>query len=165
MSFTLRSLTYPDLLAKAVQLAARQLGEPAFPDDVWQRERAAHGGVDPRGQHPARHPRRRAPSQQAVYGSHPYGYDDDRGHAGAHRRRRTCARFYRATSSPAAPRSASSAPSTRAQADALVDDAAVAAAAAAPARCAPLPPVPEVPPLARAVGRSDPVRSRPRPTC
>jgi zinc protease len=27
----LRSLTYPDLLAKAVHLAARQLGEPSFP--------------------------------------------------------------------------------------------------------------------------------------
>src|SRR3954471_6309594 len=28
MSFTLRSLTYPDLLPKAVALAARELGEP-----------------------------------------------------------------------------------------------------------------------------------------
>src|SRR5512140_1969263 len=39
MSFSLRSLTDPPILAKAVQLAARQLGEPAFPDDIWQRER------------------------------------------------------------------------------------------------------------------------------
>ena len=39
MSFSLRSLTYPDLLPKAVHLAARQMGEPAFPEDVWQRER------------------------------------------------------------------------------------------------------------------------------
>ena len=39
MSFSLRSLTYPDLLAKAVQLAARQLAEPSFPADVWLRER------------------------------------------------------------------------------------------------------------------------------
>jgi len=40
MSFALRSLTYPDLLGKAVHLAARQLAEPAFPADIWQRERA-----------------------------------------------------------------------------------------------------------------------------
>ncbi|MGB4360013.1 MAG: insulinase family protein, partial [Rhodoferax sp.] len=31
MSFALRSLTYPDLLTKVVQLAARQLAEPALP--------------------------------------------------------------------------------------------------------------------------------------
>ena len=37
MSFTMRSLTYPDLLPKAVQLAARQLGEPSFPEAVWLR--------------------------------------------------------------------------------------------------------------------------------
>lgn len=39
MSFALRSLTYADLLSKAVALAARQLAEPAFPQDVWERER------------------------------------------------------------------------------------------------------------------------------
>ena len=39
MSFSLRTLTEPDLLAKAVALAARQSGEPAFPDPVWQRDR------------------------------------------------------------------------------------------------------------------------------
>ena len=32
-------LTYPELLTKAVNLSARELGEPSFPDDVWQRER------------------------------------------------------------------------------------------------------------------------------
>ena len=31
MSFSLRSLSFPDILPKAVQLAARQLGEPSFP--------------------------------------------------------------------------------------------------------------------------------------
>src|ERR1700712_5492287 len=39
MSFTMRSLSYPDLLPKAVQLAARQLGEPSFPEAIWLRER------------------------------------------------------------------------------------------------------------------------------
>ncbi|MBC7379767.1 MAG: insulinase family protein, partial [Burkholderiaceae bacterium] len=34
MSFSLRTLTYPDLIAKAVKLAARQMGEPSFPEAV-----------------------------------------------------------------------------------------------------------------------------------
>ena len=38
LSFSLRTLTEPDLLAKAVALAARQIGEPTFPDAVWQRD-------------------------------------------------------------------------------------------------------------------------------
>ena len=39
LSFTLRTLTEPDLLAKAVALAARQIGQPAFNDAIWQRDR------------------------------------------------------------------------------------------------------------------------------
>ncbi|MCF8161327.1 MAG: insulinase family protein, partial [Polaromonas sp.] len=74
MSFALRSLTYPDLLTKAVQLAARQLAEPAFPRDIWQRERetmiAAIKEADTR---PATLAQRAF--DQAVYGSHPYAYD------------------------------------------------------------------------------------------
>ncbi|HEY9026926.1 MAG TPA: insulinase family protein, partial [Burkholderiaceae bacterium] len=38
-SYSLRSLSDPALLNKAVALAAREIGEPSFPDDVWQRER------------------------------------------------------------------------------------------------------------------------------
>ena len=41
MSFTLRSLADPALLGRAVALAARQIGEPAFPEAVWERERNA----------------------------------------------------------------------------------------------------------------------------
>jgi hypothetical protein len=41
MSFSLRSLTYSDLLAQATQLSARQLAAPSFPADVWVREREA----------------------------------------------------------------------------------------------------------------------------
>jgi zinc protease len=74
MSFTLRSLTYPDLLGKAVQLAARELAEPSFPDTVWQRERqrmiAAIREADTRPGTVAG----RA-FGKAVYGTHPYGYD------------------------------------------------------------------------------------------
>jgi len=74
MSFSLRSLTYPDLLARAVALAARQLAEPTFPQDVWLRERerlaAAIREANTRpGTVAAR------AFAQAVYGAHPYGYE------------------------------------------------------------------------------------------
>lgn len=39
-SFSLRSLTDPPLLARAADLAARQMGHSAWPEDIWQRERA-----------------------------------------------------------------------------------------------------------------------------
>lgn len=74
MSFALRSLTYPDLLSKAVQLAARQLAEPLFPPDVWQREREAmQASIREANTRPATIAGRAF--NQAVYGSHPYGYD------------------------------------------------------------------------------------------
>ena len=74
MSFSLRTLTEPDLLDKAVALAARQIGEPAFPDNVWQRGRqqiiaalkesyTRPGSVAGRAY------------AKAVYGAHPYGYE------------------------------------------------------------------------------------------
>lgn len=74
MSFSLRSLTDPALLDKAVALAARQIAEPAYPDAVWQRERQ-------RLQAALRESYTRPGSvagrayAQAVYGSHPYGYE------------------------------------------------------------------------------------------
>ncbi|MDF1484817.1 pitrilysin family protein [Ramlibacter sp. H39-3-26] len=73
MSFALRSLTDPALLDRAAQLAARQLGEPAFPDAVWlrERERIAAALKEARTR-PAT-----VASQafaEAVYGGHPYGY-------------------------------------------------------------------------------------------
>lgn len=74
MSFTLRTLTYPDLLAKATQLAARQLGEPSFPDDVWQRDRQRMAAsLREANTRPATIAGRAF--SQAVYGTHPYGFD------------------------------------------------------------------------------------------
>lgn len=72
MSFTLRSLTFPDLLDKAVGLAARQLGEPAFPDAVWQRERERMKASLKESE---TRPATVAGKQfaRAVYGDHPYG--------------------------------------------------------------------------------------------
>lgn len=72
LSVSLRSLTDPELLAKAVALAARQLAEPAFPVAIWQRDRlkwiAALREADTR---PATQAARAF--SRAVYGDHPYG--------------------------------------------------------------------------------------------
>ena len=38
-SYSLRSLTDPALVDRAVRLAARQMGHPSYPADIWQRER------------------------------------------------------------------------------------------------------------------------------
>jgi zinc protease len=74
MSFTLRTLSDPDLLSRAVSLAARQLGEPAFPEAVWAREReravAAIREADTRPGTVAS-----KAYNKAVYSGHPYGWD------------------------------------------------------------------------------------------
>ena len=72
-SVSLRSLTEPALLDKAVRLAARQLAEPSLPDAVWQRERERWSAA-------IRESRTRPATvageafATAVYGSHPYGF-------------------------------------------------------------------------------------------
>ena len=74
-SFTygLRSLTQPDLLQKAVALAARQIATPSWPDAVWQRDRerisAAIKEADTRPGTIASKAFRKD-----VYGTSPYGY-------------------------------------------------------------------------------------------
>ncbi|MEO8117708.1 MAG: pitrilysin family protein [Rhodoferax sp.] len=74
MSFSLRSLTYPDLLSKAAQLAARQLGQPAFPDTVWQRERQTlSAAIKEANTRPATLAARAF--NTAVYGQHPYAFE------------------------------------------------------------------------------------------
>ncbi len=74
MAFALRSLTYPDLLSKAVQLAARQLAHPEFALDIWRRQRDQIGAA-------LKESRTRPASvaarafNAAVFASHPYGYE------------------------------------------------------------------------------------------
>lgn len=73
-SFTLRTLSEPALLDKAVRLAARQIGEPAFPEDVWKRERERlDASIKEANTKPATVTERAF--SQAVYGAHPYGLD------------------------------------------------------------------------------------------
>jgi len=74
MSFSLRSLTYPDLLARAIALASRQLAEPTFPQDVWLRERERlSAAIREANTRPGTVAARAF--AQAVYGAHPYGYE------------------------------------------------------------------------------------------
>ena len=74
MSFSLRSLTYPDLLGKAMALAARQLGQPAFPQTIWLRERERLlASLREARTRPATIAGRAFAA--AVYGAHPYGYE------------------------------------------------------------------------------------------
>ena len=74
LSFRLRTLTDPDLLKKSVHLAARELGQPSWPEDVWKRERERITASILES--------RTRPGtianlaySKAVYGSHPYGYE------------------------------------------------------------------------------------------
>ncbi|WP_411879742.1 M16 family metallopeptidase [Polaromonas sp. YR568] len=74
MGFSLRSLTEPDLLDKAVALAAREMAEPSFPDAIWQRERQRiQAALKESYTRPASIIGRAY--AQAVYGTHPYGYE------------------------------------------------------------------------------------------
>ena len=73
LSFSLRSLSDPDLLAKAAQLAARQMAHPAFPVAVWRRDRekmvaALRESLTRPGTVAAER------YAQAVYSGHPYGW-------------------------------------------------------------------------------------------
>ncbi len=71
-SYALRSLTDPALLDRAAVLAARQIAEPAFPEPVWQRERARWSAALKEAETRPGTVASRAFSQ-ALYGVHPYG--------------------------------------------------------------------------------------------
>jgi zinc protease len=72
-TYSLRSLTEPDLLKRSIALAARQVATPSWPEAVWQRDRerwaASLKEADTRpGTVVAK------AFRKEVYGSHPYGY-------------------------------------------------------------------------------------------
>ena len=157
MSFSLRSLTDPEILAKAVQLAARQIGEPSFPDAIWQRERQRiSASIREANTQPgtiAGHA-----YEHAVYGDHPYGNEVTEA---------TLQRIsvddmkavYQRELAPCRAKVSVVGAVTRAQADALVTTLLARLPASAGGRCDPLPAVPEVAPLAAPVTRDIPFAS------
>jgi zinc protease len=75
-SVTLRSLTVPDVLQSALQLAARQLADPTFAAEVWNTERARFiAAIKEANSQPGTQAQRAY--ARAVYGTHPYGYQPD----------------------------------------------------------------------------------------
>jgi zinc protease len=144
MSFSLRSLTYPDLLGKAMALAARQLGQPAFPLTIWLRERERlMASLREARTRPATIAGRAFAA--AVYGAHPYGYEMTE---------QTLSRigvadmqsFYARAIQPCRAKVSIVGAVTRAQAQELLG-VLFSRLPAGAAGCAVLPPVPEVAPL------------------
>jgi zinc protease len=148
MSFSLRSLSYPDLLAKSVALAARQMGEPSFPEAVWLRERQRiDASLKEANTRPATIAGRAF--SQAVYGTHPYGYEMTE---------QTLARIdvaqmralYAGLMAPCRAKVSIVGAVTRAQADAMVGTLLSRVPNAGVTSCAALPAVAEVAPLSKA---------------
>lgn len=159
MSFSLRSLTDAELLPKAVALAARQIGQPAWPDAVWQRERQRIGAAL---QEARTRPGTVASEAfaQAVYGQHPYGQRvsaDTLARISVADMQALYARSIRPCHAKVSLVGAVS----RQQADAIVTQllAQLPPSGATGADCPALPPVPEVAPLAAAVDSWQPFHS------
>jgi zinc protease len=153
MSFSLRSLTYPDLLDKAVKLAARELGEPSFPDAIWQRDRQRMiASIREANTRPGTIAARAFGT--AVYGGHPYGYDTTEETVN-HISVQDMRNFYSAIL-PCRAKVSIVGAVTRPQADQI----ATTLLSRLPAgRCEPLPAVPEVPALSAAAERDIPFNS------
>jgi len=78
MSLSLRSLTRPELLDAAVDLASRLLAHPSFPDAIWQNERERWvASIKEANTKPATVANRAY--NQALFGDHPYGAEVDEG--------------------------------------------------------------------------------------
>ncbi|MGZ5272276.1 MAG: M16 family metallopeptidase [Ramlibacter sp.] len=156
MSFSLRSLTDPALLQRAVTLAARQMGDPAFPPDIWERERqrmsAAIREADTK---PATVVSKAF--EKAVYGSHPYGFEPTEASLAAIRVDDIRA-FYRAVVLPCRAKVSIVGNLDRAGADALVTRL-LARLPQAAGDCPALPPVADVAPLAAPALQAIPFQS------
>jgi zinc protease len=145
LSFALRSLTYPDILPKAVALAARQLGEPSFPEAPWLRDRPKMiASIKEANTRPATVAARAF--AKAVYGSHPYGAEMTEATL-----QRISVQDMRVLHTkairPCDAKVSIVGALNRAQADALVTQLFARVPSAA---CTPQPPVPEVQPLTQA---------------
>ena len=148
MSFSFRSLTFPDILPKVTALAARQLGEPSFAQDIWERNRQRLvASIKEANTQPATLANRAFAT--AVYGTHPYGFDVNETTLGKITVDDMKALYARAVLPCRAVVSIVGAV-TRAQADAMVTELMSRTPAANPSACTAWPSVPEVAPLAQA---------------
>ncbi|MBU1442633.1 MAG: insulinase family protein [Gammaproteobacteria bacterium] len=147
MSFSLRSLSDPQLLDKAVRLAARQIGEPAFPQDVWQRERERlDAAIREANTRPATVAGRAF--SQAVYRGHPYGFEATEATL-ARIDTTTMRQHYERLVQPCRAKLTVVGAVTRSQADSIATTLlSRLASRSSSAGCAALPAVPEVAPLA-----------------
>ncbi|WBY00489.1 pitrilysin family protein [Ramlibacter tataouinensis] len=145
MSFSLRSLSDPALLDRAIELAARQFGEPVFPAAVWERDRQRmSAAIREANTRPGTVAAKAF--DHAVYGSHPYGAEVT-GATLAAFGVEDMRRFFAGHVLPCRAKVSVVGDVDRARADAIV--ARMLARLPQPAAgCPPLPPVPEVAPLA-----------------
>ena len=150
-SASLRTLTEPDLLERAVALAARQLAAPAWPEAVWQRDRQRWlGALREAETRPGTHAGRAF--SRAVYGEHPYGREATAASLEAITLDDMRA-FYRRHVAACRAQLVLVGAIDRAAAERIVDR---FMAALAPNGCEPLPVVAEVAPLSQAVERRIP---------
>ncbi|RKJ96549.1 M16 family metallopeptidase [Alicycliphilus denitrificans] len=155
--FSLRSLTEPDLLERAARLAARQLGQPSFAQNVWQRERARWAAAIKEADTRPGTVATKA-FAAAVYGGHPYGQRPT-AQALANIEAADLQAFHARYLQACRARVSIVGALTRAQAQQLVQTLLSRLPAPPPADCAPLPAVPEVQPLEKAVQEDIPFAS------
>lgn len=146
LSYSLRSLTQPDVLAQAADLASRQIAQPSWSESVWQRERQRWSAALKEA---ATRPGTVAGQAfaPAVYSGHPYG----RFATPASLQNITppdMQAFHQQVVQACRAKVAVVGALDKAQADALVTTLLQRLPAAR--ECAPLPAVPEVPPLTKA---------------
>jgi len=154
MSFSLRSLTEPDLLARAVALGARQLGEPLFPEAVWRRDRERMAAsIREANTRPATIAERAF--DRAVYGNHPYGWEPTE--ESIAQIEVGDMRAFHARLQPCRAKVSIVGKVSRDQADALASG--LLSRLPQGSRCEALPPVPEVGPLAAPVVQAIPFAS------
>lgn len=155
--FSLRSLTEPDLLERAARLAARQLGQPGFAQNVWQRERARWtAAIKEADTRPGTVATKAFAA--AVYGGHPYGQRPT-AQTLANIEVADLQAFHARYLQACRARVSIVGALTRAQAQQLVQTLLSRLPAPPPADCAPLPAVPEVQPLEKAVQEDIPFAS------
>jgi zinc protease len=156
LSFILRTLTYADILPKAVALAARQLGEPSFPEDVWTRERQRlQASVREANTKPGTIAGKAYAA--AVYGSHPYGYETTE-ESLAHIQVADMKQFYRLLE-PCRAKVTIVGAVTRQQADQIATQLLSRLPAAVAGKCEALPAVPEIAPLSAPLVKEIPFAS------